>query len=88
MARRTITAVFDSRGKAEEAVSQLSQIGLADVFMKTSRYLPDFNPGGFGALSFFFGGDRDIEFTTVTGSIPDTSAAEAGRIIKKFGGLK
>lgn len=87
MARKTITAVFDSRSKAEAAVSQLSQIGLTDVFMKTSRYLPDYIPGGFGVLSFFFGESRDIEFTTVSGSLPDASIAEAGRIIKKLGGL-
>lgn len=88
MAKKTITVVFDSRGAAEEAVSQLSQLGLADVFMKTSRFLPDFSPGGLGALSFLFGGGRDIEFTIVTGSIPEESAAEADRIIKRLGGLK
>jgi hypothetical protein len=87
MARITITAVFDSRSKAEEAVSRLSELGLTDVFMKTSRYLPDFSPSGLGALSFFFGGGRDIEFTTVTGSLPSSGADEAGRIIKKLGGV-
>ena len=53
MVKITFTAVFDSRRKAEEAVTQLSQIGLTDVFIKTSRHLPDFSLTGAGSLSFF-----------------------------------
>jgi len=88
MVKITLTAVFDSRRKAEEAVTQLSQIGLTDVFIKTSRHLPDFSLTGAGSLSFFSADIHEFDLTTVTGSIPEARAEEATRVIEKYGGIK
>lgn len=86
MANQTITAVFVSRRKAEEAITDLSSIGFTDTFIRTSRYLPDFTLAGAGSLPFFSGETHEFDLTTVTGAIPEGQTDEASRIIKKHGG--
>ena len=87
MRTTSISAVFDAREKAEEAITRLSQLGLKDVFIKTSPYLPDFTPSGIAGLSIFSGDVHSFSITTVTGSIPESRVEEAGRIIRMFGGM-
>lgn len=83
----TISAVFTARESAEETVTRLSLLGLKDVFIKTSPYLPDFTPAGIGSLSFFSGAVSNLTITIVTGSIPENRAEDAERIIREHGGM-
>jgi len=85
---KTITAVFNSRRQAEEAVTQLSQIGLTNIFIKTSPNLPDFSPASIGSFSFLFNDIGNFDLTTVTGTISEDRSEEADQIIEKNGGIK
>lgn len=91
MSEKAITAIFTSHAKAEQAINELSSIGLTDIYIRSGQYRPTI--GSLVITRIFFGTDEDdiaealsTDGVTVVGAVPYDRSDEAVRIIEKHQG--